>query len=55
MPWGNSRPARRLEPDAMSGLVSGSPLGIRELSEHTAIHEFDSAEPDLKQLAGIRL
>lgn len=42
-----------LEPDAMSGLVSGSPLGIRELSEHTTIPVFDSAEPDLKQLAGI--
>jgi len=42
-----------LEPNAISGLVSGSPLGIRELSEHTAVPVFDSAEPNLTQLASI--
>jgi len=44
-----------LEPAAISGLVSGSPLGVRELSEHTEVPVFDSAEPDLKHLASILL
>ncbi|MBC8195359.1 MAG: hypothetical protein ISR43_02555 [Acidimicrobiia bacterium] len=45
----------QLTPAAISGLVSGSPLGIRELAERTDIPVFDSAEPDLKALAHLLL
>lgn len=36
-----------LEPDAVSGLVASSPLGMRELHGETKIPAFDSAEPDV--------
>ncbi len=44
-----------LVPDAISGVCSGSPLGIRELREYTDIPLFDSVNRDLKQIAGILL
>lgn len=44
-----------LEPSAISGLVSGSPLGIQELAARTPVPVFDSAEPDLKALANLLL
>ena len=40
-----------LEPDALSGLCSSSPLHIRELAEFTDIPVFNSANPDLNELA----
>ncbi len=42
-----------LVPDAISGFCSSSPLGVRELREHTDLPIFDSAYRDLKQLASI--
>ena len=44
-----------LTPDALSGVCSGSPLHVRELSEFASIPVFNSAEPDLKQLAELLL
>lgn len=44
-----------LVPDALSGICSSSPLRLRELSEFTNIPVFDSAHPDLKELADILL
>ena len=44
-----------LEPDAISGVCSSSPLHIRELEDHTSIPVFNSAAPDLKLLADILL
>lgn len=40
-----------LEPDAISGLVTSSPLGIRELEHETKISAFDATEPDMGLLA----
>lgn len=42
-----------LEPDAISGLVASSPLGVRELSGYTKIPAFDAAEPDLRVLSDL--
>ena len=42
-----------LVPDALSGVCSSSPLHVRELSEFTTIPIFNSARPDLNQLAEI--
>jgi len=42
-----------LEPDAISGVVSGSPLGIQELQEFTDIPVFNNMQRDLKQMASI--
>lgn len=44
-----------LKPDALSGICSSSPLHIRELSAHTDLSVFNSAEPDINQLKGILL
>lgn len=44
-----------LEPDAISGVCSSSPLHIRELESHTSIPVFNSVAPDLKLLADILL
>lgn len=44
-----------LEPDALSGICSSSPLRLRELAEFTHIPVFDSAHPDLKGLAEVLL
>lgn len=43
----------RLVPDAISGLVSSSPLGVSELASFTDIPVFDSIERDLNQLADV--
>lgn len=40
-----------LEPDAISGLVTSSPLGVRELECVSKIPAFHAAEPDVQQLA----
>ncbi|NIP27882.1 MAG: hypothetical protein GWN67_25465 [Phycisphaerae bacterium] len=40
-----------LEPDALSGICSSSPLLLRELSEFTNIPFFNSAEPNVSMLA----
>jgi len=42
-----------LEPHAISGVCSSSPLHIRELSEFTNIPVFNSAEADVNQLRDI--
>lgn len=42
-----------LVPDALSGVCSSSPLHLRELAEFTDIPVFNSANPDLNQLAEI--
>jgi len=42
-----------LVPDAISGLASGSPLGIQEIARHTDIPVFNSVDRDLQQLAAI--
>jgi hypothetical protein len=44
-----------LSPDALSGVCSSSPLHMRELAEFTNIPVFNSANPDLRQLADILL
>ncbi|MEL7156055.1 MAG: hypothetical protein AAFN30_05585 [Actinomycetota bacterium] len=44
-----------LHPDAISGIVASSPLGIRELNEYTKVPAFDSAEPDLRTLSELLL
>lgn len=44
-----------LYPDAISGVVASSPLGIRELNDYTKIPAFDSAEPDLRTLSEVLL
>jgi len=44
-----------LEPDAISGICSTSPLHIRELTAFTDVPVFDSAEADINQLAEILL
>lgn len=44
-----------LEPDAISGVCSGSPLHIQELSEFTSVPVFDSARPSLRHLSEILL
>lgn len=44
-----------LYPDAISGLVASSPLGIRELTDYTKVPAFDSAEPELRALSEILL
>jgi hypothetical protein len=44
-----------LVPDALSGICSSSPLRLRELAEFTHIPVFDSAHPDLKELAEVLL
>jgi hypothetical protein len=45
----------RLIPDALSGICSSSPLLLRELAEFTNVPVFDSAQPDLKELADVLL
>lgn len=42
-----------LVPDAISGVCSSSPLGQRELREHTDLPVFNSIKRDLNQLAGL--
>lgn len=42
-----------LVPDAISGICSSSPLGIRELSRYTDLPIFDSISRDLNHLASI--
>ncbi|MBN1257332.1 MAG: hypothetical protein JXA52_06465 [Planctomycetes bacterium] len=42
-----------LTPDAISGVCSSSPLGIRELQEYTDLPIFNSVERNLKQLSTI--
>ena len=44
-----------LEPDALSGVCSSSPLHIRELSKFTGVPVFNSVDVDLDQLSGILL
>jgi hypothetical protein len=44
-----------LEPDALSGICSSSPLFVRELSEFTTKPFFNSVEPDIKSLVDILL
>lgn len=44
-----------LEPDALSGICSSSPLHVRELSTFTGIPVFNSVDTDVKQLAEILL
>lgn len=44
-----------LFPDAISGIVASSPLGIRELRNYTKIPAFDASEPDLRGLSDILL
>lgn len=44
-----------LEPDALSGICSNSPLHIRELSGFTGIPVFNSVETDMKLLAEVLL
>ena len=44
-----------LVPDAVSGVCSGSPLSLRELSAFTSIPVFNNREWDLKQLSEILL
>jgi hypothetical protein len=40
-----------LHPDAISGIVASSPLGIRELTDYTKVPAFDASEPDLRVLS----
>lgn len=42
-----------LTPHALSGVVSSSPLGIRELQKHTDLPIFNSIDRDLQTLAAI--
>ena len=44
-----------LEPHAISGICSSSPLHIRELSEFTKIPVFNSANPDRNQITDLLL
>lgn len=44
-----------LYPDAISGIVASSPLGIRELTDYSKVPAFDAAEPDLKTLSEVLL
>jgi hypothetical protein len=44
-----------LQADAISGIVAGSPLGIRELQNYTKVPAFDAAEPDLRTLSEMLL
>jgi len=44
-----------LVPDALSGVCSSSPLHVRELSKFSDVPVFNSADPDLSQLAKILL
>jgi hypothetical protein len=44
-----------LFPDAISGIVASSPLGIRELSNYSKVPAFDAAEPDLRALSEVLL
>ena len=44
-----------LEPDALSGVCSSSPLFVRELSEFTTKPFFNSIEPDINSLIDILL
>jgi hypothetical protein len=43
----------KLAPDAISGVLSSSPLHIRELSKFTDIPVFNSANPDQNLLSGL--
>lgn len=51
----NTLKSFNLEPDALSGVCSSSPLHIRELTEFTDIPVFNSAEPEISNLAKILL
>ncbi|MEM8923941.1 MAG: hypothetical protein AAGD35_10605 [Actinomycetota bacterium] len=42
-----------LQPDAISGLVASSPLGLQELNGYTKVPAFDAAEPDLGLLSQV--
>jgi len=42
-----------LVPDAISGVISSSPLGLSEMKEFHDIVHFDSKKPDLHQMAQI--
>jgi hypothetical protein len=44
-----------LTPDAISGVVSSSPLGVREMQQYLSIPVFDNMSWDLKQIADIIL
>jgi hypothetical protein len=44
-----------LTPDAISGVCSGSPLGVRELQENTGLRVFNNLQRDLNVLSEILL
>ena len=44
-----------LVPDAVSGLIANSPLGVRELTDNAAVATFDATKPDLRVVAEILL
>ena len=44
-----------LVPDAVSGLIANSPLGVRELTDNAAVATFDPTKPDLRTVAEIVL
>jgi len=44
-----------LVPDAVSGLIANSPLGVRELTDNAAVATFDATKPDLRAIAEIIL
>ncbi len=44
-----------LVPDAVSGLIANSPLGVRELIDNAAVATFDATKPDLRAIARIFL
>ena len=44
-----------LVPDAVSGLIANSPLGVRELIDNVAVATFDATKPDLRAIARIFL
>jgi hypothetical protein len=44
-----------LVPDAVSGLIANSPLGVRELTDNAAVATFNAAKPDLRAISAIIL
>jgi len=45
----------KLSADAISGICSSSPLGIRELKDFTHLPIFNNVQRDLKQIASVLL
>lgn len=43
----------QLRPDAISGIIASSPLGVQELQEYTNVPAFDASQPDLHTLSNI--